>query len=209
MSRDVLLYGGGKNLGQHALAMWAQTAPIHKIQAPDAHRLQVERFVYDRAPKLGHRVMDVGQSLEPRRWVSEGYFTFGLDAGADVSGSLLEIPFPDSSIHGIICTEVLEHCADPFQACREMHRVLVPGGHLVASTPFCWPDHATSDYPDYWRFTEQGWELLLKPFKSASITPCEWTDEGLALYNLMRRFECFGFEEDVFMTTGYMVEATK
>ena len=35
----------------------------------------------------------------------------------------------------ILCTEVIEHIADSGSALKEMHRLLVPGGVLILSTP--------------------------------------------------------------------------
>jgi SAM-dependent methyltransferase len=150
--------------------------------------------------------MDVGNAERPRRYISPGYFTLDLLA-ADVTGSLLALPLQSGSLDGVICTEVLEHCADPFQACREIRRVLKPGGLLLASAPFAWCWHGTEDYPDFWRFTDQGWELLLKNFRSVEIVPCKLTQEGEFLYDLLRRFECLGFREFTKITTGYLVEA--
>jgi SAM-dependent methyltransferase len=44
--------------------------------------------------------------------------------------------FADESLELIICNHVLEHVGDPLKALREMRRCLVPGGLLVAQTPF-------------------------------------------------------------------------
>ncbi len=45
------------------------------------------------------------------------------------------LPFPDSVFDLVVCTEVLEHVADPRQAMNEICRVLAPGGYLVTSVP--------------------------------------------------------------------------
>lgn len=45
------------------------------------------------------------------------------------------LPFADASFDRIICTETLEHVADPQQALRELSRVLRPGGRLAISVP--------------------------------------------------------------------------
>jgi 2-polyprenyl-3-methyl-5-hydroxy-6-metoxy-1,4-benzoquinol methylase len=46
-----------------------------------------------------------------------------------------ELPFADSSFELVTCIEVLEHLFDAEGAAREIARVLVPGGHLVAQVP--------------------------------------------------------------------------
>jgi SAM-dependent methyltransferase len=209
MSRDVLLFNQSATESQAALMAWAQGTPgLHTLYQPDYRRLQLERWLWDRRDALGHLVMDVGQSETPRRWMGDGYFTFGL-YDSDTIGDLLNIPMGDGTIDGVILTEVLEHCADPFRAVAEIYRVLAPGGLLLATTPFIMPDHRTSEYPDYWRFTEQGWELLLKKYSKVEITPCKWTEEGAQLWDMLRRWECFGYASNMRAATGYLVEAKK
>ncbi len=46
------------------------------------------------------------------------------------------LPFDDGSFDLIICNHVLEHVASPARALGEFHRCLVPGGLLIAQTPY-------------------------------------------------------------------------
>ncbi|MBU2490015.1 MAG: methyltransferase domain-containing protein [Proteobacteria bacterium] len=54
------------------------------------------------------------------------------------------LPFPDGHFQAIVCSEVMEHVADPGAAARELARVLAPGGTLAVSVPrflpekICW-----------------------------------------------------------------------
>lgn len=57
-----------------------------------------------------------------------------------INGSGLELPFADSSIDHIICSEVLEHIADYEQFIQEISRVLKPKGSLSVSVPRAWPE---------------------------------------------------------------------
>jgi SAM-dependent methyltransferase len=50
----------------------------------------------------------------------------------DLSGTL---PYGDAEFDAVVCLEGLEHIENPHQAIREFARLLVPGGHLVVSTP--------------------------------------------------------------------------
>jgi len=63
-----------------------------------------------------------------------------------VSGSILELPFNDNSLHSLSCLHVIEHIGlgrygDPIQpdawqhAAKELSRVLAPGGQLLLGTP--------------------------------------------------------------------------
>jgi SAM-dependent methyltransferase len=89
----------------------------------------------------------------------------GVDRVEDVH----HLSFADESIGTVICLETLEHVADPLRAVREMHRVLRPGGILAVSSLMFFPIH---EHPwDYWRFTPEGFGLLLAPFESTLV---EW-----------------------------------
>lgn len=74
--------------------------------------------------------------------------------GIDYVGSAEALPFADNSVDLIVTQEVLEHVPDPFQAMREIHRVLKPGGSAYVQLPFIIGYHPCPQ--DYWRFTEHG-----------------------------------------------------
>ena len=58
-----------------------------------------------------------------------------MAATRPVQASLLSLPFPDRTFRAILCTEVIEHTADPAAAVQELCRVLAPGGTLVLTVP--------------------------------------------------------------------------
>lgn len=206
MSRDLLLFGQTQTEHFAELYQWYESSLLHPIVV-DYHRLQLEHWIWSKRHLLHGAIVDVGV-ITPRRWLGAGYRTLGLAEG-DVVGDLRAMPFETASIDSFLLTEVLEHCEDPFAAMREVHRVMKPGGLLLVTSPFLWPWHGTADYKDYWRFTHEGWALLLKAFSHVTIAPCTLTDEGQSLYDLMRRFECWGFSTEVRGTTGYLCEAIR
>lgn len=109
----------------------------------------------------GARVLDVGAG---GRRVLEGVVT--LDAvpvpGVDVVGDIHRMPLVSESFDCVICTGTLEHVEDPWQAVREIQRVLKPGGIAHIDVPFIQGYH--SDPSDYWRFTIDGLRLLCRGF---------------------------------------------
>lgn len=211
---DILLLGGSSDPTSQALMRWRDATPYLHDFVPDFHRLVLEHWIWEHREQLaGKSILDIG-AQNPRRWLGDGYRTFGNtdDVKADIRGDLLDLSYavsPPFEWGAIICTEVLEHCEDPFKAMREMHSALKPGGLLLVTSPFLWPWHGTADYSDYWRFTRQGWELLLRDFRDVEIKAVPWTAEGAALLDLVRRFEGWGFKHFIEGHTGYLCSATK
>lgn len=84
-----------------------------------------------------------------RAWLErEGYtlVCFDIYPGpyTDVVCDGHELPFADGQFDIVVSTAVFEHLYNPFQAAREIHRVLKPGGALVGSAAFLEAYHANS-----------------------------------------------------------------
>tara|TARA_A100001011_G_C14155279_1_gene775789 strand:- start:368 stop:928 length:561 start_codon:yes stop_codon:yes gene_type:complete len=58
----------------------------------------------------------------------------------------------------VVCTEVIEHTLNPFDAVKEIHRVLKIGGKTLISVPFNFRIHGP--LPDCWRISEHGLRAL-------------------------------------------------
>lgn len=50
-------------------------------------------------------------------------------------GSIYTLPYPDGNFEAVTCLSVLEHLTDLDRACREVRRVLAPGGTAVLGFP--------------------------------------------------------------------------
>ncbi len=74
----------------------------------------------------------------------------------------------DASFGVVLNMESLEHIAYPQRSIDEMYRVLKPGGFLILTTVMHFKIHRAPK--DYWRFTPDGLELLLKRFKIVDCT---------------------------------------
>jgi SAM-dependent methyltransferase len=88
----------------------------------------------------------------------------GCDArpgpGVDRIEDVHALSFADGSVGTILMLETLEHVADPIRALQQARRVLRPEGFAVLTSCMDTPVH---DHPsDYWRFTPQGFDLLVK-----------------------------------------------
>jgi SAM-dependent methyltransferase len=106
--------------------------------------------------------------------------------GIDIVGSVEAIPCDDARFAVVITQEVLEHVADPFQAIREIARVLKPGGRAYVQLPFVIGYHPCPN--DYWRFTQDGIAQLAR---SAGLQTIEQgTSVGVAtgFYRILVEF---------------------
>lgn len=98
--------------------------------------------------------LDVGAGLRKKFHADVVNFEIADYASTDVLGSAEQLPFRSASFDGVICVAVLEHVKDPFQAAREIERVLKPGGFLYCAVPFLQPLHAFPHH--YYNMTADG-----------------------------------------------------
>jgi SAM-dependent methyltransferase len=86
-------------------------------------------------------------------------------------------PIADKSYSGVICSQVLEHSFAPELLLSEIYRVLEPGGRLLMTIPFFWPEH---EQPfDSQRFTSFGIISKLEKLGFHDITVVK-TNPGLS-----------------------------
>lgn len=121
----------------------------------------------------GSRFMKGMKKFEPL-FVNCDYKTMDVSADyhPDIVGDIHAIPLADASVDGVICRSVLEHVERPYDAAREMIRILKPGGYAFVQVPSIYPYHARTGhgaYPDHWRYFESGLRLLFKDCSSVEI----------------------------------------
>jgi SAM-dependent methyltransferase len=126
--------------------------------------------------ELGSRIADGQAGLVELRELFGTTDYRGCDLydgpGVDQIEDIHHLSFADNSIGTVLCLETLEHVADPLQAVREIHRVLKPGGLAVLSSVMLFPIHA---HPwDYWRFTPEGFRLVMAPFDAPLVMAHGW-----------------------------------
>ena len=144
--------------------------PTTKI--PSIVRLSMDKVLIKQFKRLKPGVMlDVGAELVPyKKYIPyTKYLTLDVDEQwqPDIVSDLHQIDWEANYFDTIICTEVLEHLYDPQKAINEMHRILKPGGIIIASTRFIEPYHP---YPnDYFRFSWDSLKYLFRQWSAVEI----------------------------------------
>lgn len=114
-----------------------------------------------------------------------------------VIGDARMLPFKDSTFDVILLISVLEHCYERFEEIiKESERVASHSGIVIGFVPFFLSYHGN----DYWRFTYEGVEKLLKEFKNVKIIPvggpfsvCFQIIIDMIKPNLLREFVSYMF----------------
>ena len=137
-------------------------------------RVRLERVVrrFARRTPAGTLVLDAGAGTGVyRRWFAHARYEAAdfaqlstrytpLDYVCDLSS----LPVEDDRFGAVLCTQVFEHLPDPAAVARELFRVLEPGGEIVCSAPFSYPEHQ-QPY-DFYRYTRFG---LRRVFEDAGF----------------------------------------
>jgi SAM-dependent methyltransferase len=90
-------------------------------------------------------------------------FEYTQFSSPDVFGDGHHLPFRSNSFDLVLSQAVIEHLYDPFQAAREIVRVLKPGGSVYCEAAFMQPLHAVPYH--YFNTTTWGVEELFKELK--------------------------------------------
>ena len=118
----------------------------------------------------GGDLIDIGCGEKPY----EKYFNVAKYIGIEIIGGShdeakknqnmyydgVNLPFENQSIDWILCTEVLEHVAEPSAFLGECNRVLKNSGGIILSTPQTWGLH--EEPFDFYRYTKYGLKYLLE-----------------------------------------------
>jgi SAM-dependent methyltransferase len=141
-------------------------------------RLWLDRLLEFHAAEMQGYVIDVGGKRHNKRgqfspphknakaWV---YVNLDIDTQPDLFADVSTLPISNQSADVVICTEVLEHLANPVTCSTEIVRILKPGGIAFVSVPFMYPIHA--DPYDFQRFTDDGLKHLFKTCSTMKIWP--------------------------------------
>lgn len=154
------------------------------------HRLSedIQRLIADLpVARPGAVVLDLGSDKCPYRALLEarGYVVktldLTLDNGADFAGTAEETGLPGESFDVVLCTQVIEHCMNPWRALAEARRILKPAGALIVSAPHVWFYHPHPT--DHWRFTQEG---MVRLCKDAELEPAVLLAQGGSILTLFQ-----------------------
>jgi len=91
-----------------------------------------------------------------------------IGAGVDRIEDLMQLSLADGTAGTVLILDTLEHVEQCHQAMSEVYRILRPEGILAISSVMLFPIHECP--ADYWRFTPEGFRLLLRPFQTALVS---------------------------------------
>jgi SAM-dependent methyltransferase len=158
-------------------------------------RLGLLRELAVLAPSLGGEVLDIGCGRKPYADLVPATRYVGVDVDspatralgrADVLYDGRNLPFPDASFDGVLCSQVLEHVFTPDEFLREIRRVLRPGGRLVLTVPFAWDEH---EQPwDFARYSSFGLRALLEKAGFEVVEQRKAMADGRALVQLVSAY---------------------
>ena len=146
----------------------------------DLQLLTIFRFLVSPLSSCRGRLLDVGAGESPwRDLLPAGTEYVGVDA--DLSSEFgmrrqsnityyegKRLPYDDDSFDHVLCTEVLEHVADPAAFLADLKRVLRQGGTLILTVP--WSARLHHLPYDYSRFTRFGLIALLNTAGFSDVT---------------------------------------
>ena len=139
----------------------------------------VKALVRSVPARNGGVALDLGSSWSPYRPIVEasGFelrtLDITLDDGADLIGTAEDTGLDAELLDLVLCSQVLEHCDDPWKAIAEIHRILRPGGHAIVTVPHVWFYHPHPH--DNWRFTQEG---IVRLARSADLEVVELIAQG-------------------------------
>ncbi|PIE60667.1 MAG: methyltransferase type 11 [Desulfobulbus propionicus] len=127
---------------------------------------KVSSFFYDSTPLdiinmyPDGLILDCGSGFRPVYYENVVNYEIVPYPTTDVVGFAEDLPFADNSFDAVFSFAVLEHVKLPFDAAREMCRVLKPGGKMAVCAAFLQPVHG---YPHhYFNMTRMGIQTLFE-----------------------------------------------
>jgi SAM-dependent methyltransferase len=142
-------------------------------------RYYIDRFLTRHARDVRGRVLEVGDAAYTRGFGGERVESVDVlhveegNPEATIVADLADAPqIPDGRFDCVICTQTLLLVYDVQAAVRTLHRILRPGGVVLATVPgvsrICREE--AEAWGDFWRFTSMSAQRLFEePFGSGAV----------------------------------------
>lgn len=160
-------------------------------------RHYLHKGIAENANHLKGRMLDFGCGTKPYRHLFNhinDYIGVDFDGGGnayekksvEVFYDGHHLPFENQTFDSALATEVFEHIFNIDEILGEIHRVLKPGGKLLLTCPFLWPEH---EQPwDYARYSSFGIKALLEKHGFKVVVQEKTGNYLLGLYQLILLF---------------------
>jgi SAM-dependent methyltransferase len=134
-------------------------------------RFLLYKYIKKNSLKLTGDLLDFGCGTKPYKHLFthvKSYTGVDFEGGGnpydkpdvDVFYDGSNIPFENDHFDSVLATEVFEHIFNIDTILEELNRVLKPGGKMLLTCPFLWPEH---EQPwDYARYSSFGIKSLLE-----------------------------------------------
>ena len=150
----------------------------NKARYYQSHQLRREVAAwYYRQLGPAHRILDLGcgtgdfgryrpdseievHGIDVDRVAVAAAARFEVAVQGDLDGTPL--PYGDEFFDAVLARDILEHLQEPWLALREAHRVLRPGGVIVASVVMAKPQAVWADYTHVRGFTRSSVALMFR-----------------------------------------------
>jgi SAM-dependent methyltransferase len=134
-------------------------------------RKGIKNSIKDLSPQCTGNILDFGCGSKPYApYFAHADSYTGLDIENPAHPHLNEqidvfydgknIPFSDNSFDSVFSSEVFEHVFNIDEVLTEIHRVLKPGGKLLITCPFAWPEHEVPH--DFARYSSFGLKHIIE-----------------------------------------------
>jgi len=158
----------------------AARALINLDTSQDPYHKIFRSFIEETHRRQAGRILEVGSRARSGN-VYKGIFRnyeeyVGLDiidgGNVDVVGDIHQLSryFDAKRFDFVFSISTFEHLAMPWKAVLEINKVMATGGLMYIATHPTWPPH---ERPwDFWRFSEEGFQVLLNPVTGFEILEC-------------------------------------
>ena len=164
----------GRSAGRRWIGRWRLGIGVRPLSTRwgerglTLHRYYLESFLEHTEQRIRGRCLEFQRDVYTSRFGKDRIVSIDIlnkaPGESDEATIIADLTKPND-VHGglfdcIVCTYVLHLVHDPNRMIAELHRLLAPGGTLLASVP-----DITIRYPEYgelWRFTAEGFRALLQ-----------------------------------------------